>query len=217
MVRLRTRGPGSRAPASCLSPRSRPGRHPDVHQCRSSRHTRTASLPSDAAPRAVKSGCVSSKAANPARTTSWSSATTMPTQCWPLAFGAHAPSPGPLHWRRLPSSLVARPWGGFGGESGVQAVPGTSSSLMMGAAWSGHPRPSREARHHRRNAPPRDSPMPSDRPTAAARSRVPSRLCSARGRAVGTGPLSRIRAAACRRRNAGRRRRPRRERAAARW
>ena len=64
-----------------------------------SRQVRTASAPSAAVPSTVKSGWVSRIAANPARTTSWSSATTMPMVMTrsPLPL----PSPRPVSWRAV--------------------------------------------------------------------------------------------------------------------
>jgi hypothetical protein len=81
VVRMSTLGARSSA-ASCLvaSMPSVPGIRTSISTTsgRRSRQTRTAAAPSAAVPSTAKSGWVSSSAANPARTTSWSSATTMP-------------------------------------------------------------------------------------------------------------------------------------------
>jgi hypothetical protein len=114
VVKISTRGAWPPSSASCrvASMPSVPGILTSISTTsgRADRQTRTASAPSAAVPSTVKSGWVSSSAAKPARTTSWSSATTIPITSLPLMSG--------------PVSCHVRSWHlRLGGQHGLDQEP----------------------------------------------------------------------------------------------
>ena len=147
--RMRTRGPGSGPRLAAWSPRPRPGRHLDVHQHHVVPQLAAHPYHLAAVGRGAAYGEVRLRIEQDGRIRPASPRGRRQRRCRCSVGrslpGAYVPPQAPF--AGVPSLVARRSLLGWFGEKRSPGGAAHSSSLVMGAAWSGLPRPSRGARH----------------------------------------------------------------------